>query len=158
MPGTLGRSRRLGLLLAVVASVASDCRGGGPAKSSGSQPANPSANRITLPVQEDGMFRVTGRTLVQVGLDLPEMSGSSLRLSKGDESVPLLFIDNDLVFYGQSPDSRYTSIQPFVLEAGQPGTPMMQTVCARSVIPLPCLAIPAPLWYDLKSSTGYRGE
>ncbi len=158
MPGTPGRSRRLGLLLAIVASVASACRGGGSANNRGSQPADPSANRIKLLIQEDGMFRVTERTLVQAGLDLPEMSGSSLRLSKGDESVPLLFIDNDLVFCGQSPDSRYTNNQPYVLEAGLPGTPMMQTVCARSVMPLPCLAIPAPLWYDLKSSTGYGGE
>jgi hypothetical protein len=65
------------------------------------------------------------------------MSSSNLRLNKGNEPVPLLFIDNDLGLYGQGLDSHHTNIQSYILEAGQRGTVMVQTACLSGLFAHP---------------------
>lgn len=136
MPRTVGRSRRLELLLVQLVLLATACRTDKLATTSRSHPDNVTAQRIKPLVKKEGMFRVTERELVQAGLKLPEMSISSLRLSKGGEAIPFLIIDNALVFYGQVPDSRYTIIQPYLLDVGKPGKEMAQTAVPDVKTPL----------------------
>jgi hypothetical protein len=89
-------------------------------------PPTPTAGALRLLVEVDGIYRLTEQALRDAGLQFDRLTVDSLHLSREGQSVPFLLLADSLVFYGQSPRSRYTASQAYVLRSGEAGIPMAE--------------------------------
>jgi hypothetical protein len=85
-------------------------------------------------VAADGFYHVTLDDLQEVGLDGP-LTQATLHLSQGGTAVPYLLTENSLIFYGQTPTSRYSAVRPYLLETGRAGLLMAESDAAPTDSP-----------------------
>lgn len=87
-------------------------------------PAGGGYDAVKLMAAEAGMVRVSLAALQEAGLALDAIAVDSLSLTHQGEQVPYLVAGDELIFYGQPPESRYAAARPYVLKTGEPGLPM----------------------------------
>ena len=131
-----GNSFFLGLLFATLALISTSCHSISSTGITQSQPDDLSALRVKLLVQESGLYQVSRQDLADSHFAVGEMTTSELRLSQGGETVPFLAIDDQIIFYGQAPQSRYTNTRPYILELGKEGAAIQETAVANRKTPL----------------------
>ncbi len=120
----LGKSQLLALLLVLLAITIVSCRTSNPTTDAEQDANDGVSGNLKLQVEEDGVYRVTQRELTNAGLDMSELTIENLRLRQGGQIVPLLIVDNSLIFYGEAPDSRYVTDRSYILEIGESGLEM----------------------------------
>jgi hypothetical protein len=76
------------------------------------------SNRAKILVTANGFYQISADTLAAAGIEFDAFSAETLQLSQNGRSVPFYFNDGSLVFYGQTPTSRYTNTRPYLLETG----------------------------------------
>ena len=81
---------------------------------------------VKILVAEDGLYRLTLKQLQQAGLAAGALDATNLNLTQGEVQVPYHIDGQNLIFYGQESDSRYTAFRPYILRAGQPGALMRE--------------------------------
>ncbi len=99
-----------------------------------------SPNTAVIAIAEDGVYRLTLTALQAAGLNLDALEATNLHLSSAGTAVPYLLQGEQLIFYGQAPDNRYTATRPYLLTVGKAGAQMAQTAVS---------AAPATLLNDL---------
>jgi hypothetical protein len=87
------------------------------------------AESLIIPVSEDGFYRLSFEALRKAGIDLSRLDDqlgvSRLpRLSHEGVVVPLLRLDDSLVFYGMGPSSRYATYRAYILDTRESGPAM----------------------------------
>lgn len=104
------------VLLIILATFAVSCR-----QDNNSQ-TNIAENRVNIQIAEDGVYAVSRKALTQAGLNIIEWNQEELQLSQAGTAVPFTLQADNLIFYGQAPTSRYTTLRPYILETGKEGT------------------------------------
>ncbi len=94
-----------------------------------------SQNIAVIAVAEDGVYRLTLAALQAAGLKLDALDATNLRLSHAGTAVPYLIQGDQLIFYGQAPDNRYTATRPYLLTVGDAGEQMAQTAASTASAP-----------------------
>lgn len=84
-------------------------------------------DRIKINTVADGLYRLALADLQESGLKLEALEKSNLYLSASGTAVPYLIENDNLIFYGQAADSRYTAVQPYILQVGKEGLTMAET-------------------------------
>ncbi len=120
------KSLFLGLLLAALTLFSISCQSLNYFAANRNQTPVAAAKGVKLLVEEDGIYSVSRQSLNRHGLGIVNMDAAELDLSQDGRSIPFLIQDNRLIFYGQAPDSRFTSFRPYLLEIGQQG-PIIQS-------------------------------
>lgn len=78
-----------------------------------------SDNALKISVVQDGIYRLTLSDLEQAGLDIDTLSAETMALSNMDQPIPFLLQGDALIFYGESSNSRYSRINPYILRTGE---------------------------------------
>jgi len=108
------------------------------ATNSGWRPPSPA---LRIPVQEDGLYAITYDDLVQAGVPVASISSHSLRLYLNGQDVAIRVVDSSnaddvdglfdrgdqLLFYGQGVDEKYTDTNIYWLTYGAAGSLHMLT-------------------------------
>ena len=150
-----GKSLFLGLLFAGLLLFSTTCRSTHQTQDTPPKPENVSATRVKLLVHENGLHAVSRQELSDFGLEIAGMNSSNLRLSQGGETVPALFRDDQLIFYGQAPQSRYTSTRPYLLEIGRQGAAVKETAVTN---PAAAIISEVPQTLHLEENHIYTAE
>ncbi len=116
-------NKRAALFLLIIISLAACRTNKTPAPIVGSI----SDNQIKLEVAQDGMYRVSLADLQAAGLAIDNPDSASLALSQAGHPIPFTIHNDDLIFYGQAPTSRYTAVRPYILALGDGGVIMAET-------------------------------
>jgi len=87
---------------------------------------------VKIEVAESGFYRLTAASLAAAGLDIASLTAKTVHLQQGATAVPFLIDDDDLIFYGQAPDNRYTAVRTYLLELGKAGVVMAETAVPTS--------------------------
>ena len=115
------KSQFLGLLLATFALFSTSCQSLSLFAASRNQTQVAAATGVKLLVEESGIHAVSRQSLNRHGLLISDLKAVELNLSHNGRAIPFLIRDNQLIFYGQAPESRYTNFRPYLLEVGQQG-------------------------------------
>ncbi|MFZ0544110.1 MAG: C25 family cysteine peptidase [Candidatus Promineifilaceae bacterium] len=84
---------------------------------------------IKIEVAEDGLYRLALNEIRGTGLDIESLDGIDLQLSRDGRPLPFYVDGDNLIFYGEESDSRYSRYGTYLLELGQSG-PEMASVLA----------------------------
>jgi hypothetical protein len=76
---------------------------------------------VKIMIEEDGFYRISRRSLGQRAIEVESFSANHLRLTQAGRPVPYYLDDEQLIFYGQAPDSRYSAARPYILFLGEAG-------------------------------------
>ena len=116
------------------------------------------ANAIKILVDTDGFYRLDQTTLKEKGFDVPDLATTPLQFEANGQPVGYLIADDALIFYGQAPQDRYTTIQPYLLSVAEDGeaTPEMPAFS----IPNPTTTILSglPITVHLEKNNIYRSD
>ncbi len=77
-----------------------------------------SSTSVKILAAETGFYHIDVPQLQNAGLEISDFEGESINLSQAGEAVPYSIVEDRIVFYGQAPDSRYTSTRPYILTVG----------------------------------------
>ena len=94
-----------------------------------------SSSAVLLGISADGVYHVTLSALQNAGMTLEKLDAANLRLTQEDTAVPILIQENQLIFYGQAPTSRYTATRPYILQSGEAGDVMGETAVSAPTTP-----------------------
>ncbi|MGB1249535.1 MAG: hypothetical protein ACPG8W_02815, partial [Candidatus Promineifilaceae bacterium] len=83
-----------------------------------------SDSAVKFLIKDTGVYRVSLSQLKKAGLTIDALSAENLNLSSLGVETPYLLDGDNLVFYGQATDSRYSELQPYILRSGAAGTLM----------------------------------
>ncbi len=83
---------------------------------------NPAA--VKMLISSDGFYRINKNMLQQAGLKVDDISFDSLRLSLAGETVDYWIDDDQLIFFGQGPLTRYSRFRSYMLEVDKAGNEM----------------------------------
>ncbi|MBM4467469.1 MAG: hypothetical protein FJ014_18250 [Chloroflexi bacterium] len=102
-----------------------------------------SSGEAKIYVEEDGIYRLTGSALREVGLDLKGVAPAMIRLTNRGQQVPVWIAgqgdDPTIEFYGMANESRYSRTNVYWLTLGQAGKTMEE----RSVSSAEAASVPA---------------
>ncbi|MFO7681949.1 MAG: C25 family cysteine peptidase [Chloroflexota bacterium] len=115
---------RPAILIAWALLILGGCQSGEPNPTTAGSLAS---NRAKILVTANGFYQISADTLAAAGIEFDAFSAETLQLSQNGRSVPFYFNDGTLVFYGQTPTSRYTNTRPYLLETGADGMFMSET-------------------------------
>ncbi|MCI0646778.1 MAG: C25 family cysteine peptidase [Chloroflexi bacterium] len=110
---------------------------------------------LKLLVSQDGFYRASLGSLQRAGLSLERLASDNVSLSQGGRPVPYLLDSDGLIFYGQAPDSRYTTLRPYLLQTGQAGF-LMAEATAGPAGAAPLATVPQTL--HLEENQEYDGR
>ncbi|MCP4357238.1 MAG: hypothetical protein GY796_04375 [Chloroflexi bacterium] len=86
-----------------------------------------SSGKLFIHITEDGLYQLTPAHFEEAGLETPTFTADNIHLSQNGTAVPILIQNNNLIFYGQAPDSRYVTTRPYLLKTGQAAEIMADT-------------------------------
>ena len=92
-------------------------------------------NAVKILVNTDGFYHVSLADLQNAGLAVESLSTDNLQLNVADTAVPYAIKENQLIFYGQAPSSRYIADQPYILRTGTAGAAMAETAVSPAANP-----------------------
>ncbi len=99
---------------------------------SGRTANSPASNEINIIVDEDALFGVSLTDLKRAGLRLDTLNYDELNLSTRGNQVPYIISEDQLIFFGQKPTSRYRNGRAYTLHLGSSGKQMSEIVLPSS--------------------------
>lgn len=114
-----------------------------------------SSTAVQLNITHNGVYQVTLSDLQAAGLMIESLDATNLHLSSSGTAVPFHLSDDQLIFYGQAPTSRYTATRPYLLASGQAGQLMVETAVTS---PVPPTLTQLPQTLRLEENNEYLAE
>lgn len=103
--------------------------------------------KLKIEVAQNGLYAIPLADVQALGADLAEWSHASVALTFKQQAVPFLIQGDQLVFYGQASDNRYSETRPYILTLGEAGVEMPT---ASAAVAEPDTAAPVTtLWRPL---------
>jgi hypothetical protein len=115
---------------------------------------NAQAGIIKIEVEKEGLYLLTLDSLLEAGLDLETLDDTNLHLSRDGRTIAYHLENEELIFYGQASDSRYSRYGTYLLETGRSGERMPTILASGPDNPVATL----PQRLHLEQNTLYDGR
>lgn len=139
-----GNGRLLLLLLLALVPLVTGCR---PESDTPPAVSHPPTDIVKISLDQEGLYRVSRADLEAAGLVDVALEPAALRLSHEGEAVPYIIEEDNLIFYGQAPTSRYTPVSVYLLQVGEAGLTMPEEPVAAGQAPF-LTAVPQRLYLE----------